>query len=212
MKKFLVVSFAALLMIMGFTGRSFASLAVVGNGTFYDSFHNYQDPAQYQLVYDQAQNITWYDYSNIDDTWQDQTKWAGGTVSGTLYPGLTVQVNNGPSVSNISNWSLPSLSQVSNLYTEVGNSSSSGLISTGPFQNLTADGYWTGTENIPGSSAYYYYFSDGYLNTNNENSSTYMALAVHSGNVVTPIPGTLLLFGSGLAGLAGFRRKLAGWI
>lgn len=208
MKK-LLVFLVATLMILGLAAQSHAmlssGLSVLGT----DSLGN-------QLIYDSALNVTWYDSTRGYDTWQNQVNWAAG---------LTVSFNG----QSISGWRLPSTvdnpssagynvtsSEMGHLYyTELGNKapfdangnqqSGWGLTNTGPFKNLSASGYWSGTpysaDNTSPGSAWYFYYSSGYQNYNSRNAS-YLAMAVTPGDVATPIPGPFMLFGSGLAWIA----------
>ncbi|NWH05296.1 DUF1566 domain-containing protein [Desulfobacter latus] len=85
-----------------------------------------------------------------------------------------------------------------------------GLTETGDFKNLIASRYWSGTEyaNMP-SSAWYFRMENGAQSTNNKHYDAYV-LAVRSGQVSAssaPVPGTALLLGAGLLGLAAAGRK-----
>lgn len=85
------------------------------------------------------------------------------------------------------------------------------------FQNLLSVGYWSGTEcyAIPGTAnAWAFDFGYGWQGWGNNNSNigdTYgAAWAVRSGDVAStpvPLPPSIILFGSGLIGIAGFIRK-----
>ncbi len=198
------VFFAAVLIMLGFAAQSQASLTSVGTGTIAGDVSN----TPYQLIYDSALNVTWLDYSRGYDTWQGQTNWASN---------LTVNFNG----KQYKGWSLPAApagqagyndtniaDQMSYLYyVELGNTAPPqgnwGLVSTGPFKNLISSAYWAGTA-YDASDAWYFYQSSGYEGYNS-NGSSYLALAVLPGNVATPVPGAFLLFGSGLAGLIGWR-------
>ncbi len=83
-----------------------------------------------------------------------------------------------------------------------------GLQNTFDFDNLLADFYWSGTEYSPNPhSAWDFYFGYGYQGNYDKSSHNY-ALAVRPGDVsAVPVPGTVLLLASGLAGLGALGRE-----
>ena len=109
-------------------------------------------------------------------------------------------------------------------YTELGNlgyydtsgnvpQSGWGLNNTGDFDNLTEDWYWSGTE-YAGDTSLAWTFNMHKGTQNYSKKDFYdCGLAVRSGEVSAapvPEPGTMLLFSTGLAGLAVLRRKRKG--
>jgi hypothetical protein len=94
-----------------------------------------------------------------------------------------------------------------------------GLTNTGPFLNLQPFVHWSGTEYAASpANAWYFNFSHGGQHVDskdfgrqlvyNEIIYGYFTLAVRPGDVAAvPEPGTLLLFGSGIAGLVAFRKR-----
>ncbi len=118
-----------------------------------------------KLIYDDDLNITWYDYSNSGNTWNNQMSWASGLTVNfgvTIYDDWrlpsTVDVpyvwgNNGTTTAG---YNITSSEMGHLYYTELGNlgyydtsgnyQSGWGLTNTGDFQNLQLGHYWSGTE------------------------------------------------------------------
>ncbi len=220
----MIVALIAMMMVWGYTAQSHAAL--FDRGSFTDSFGN-----QNHLIYDSDLNVTWYDYTNTYNTWQNQKDWAtnklavnvnGNNISGWRLPttvdGLSVYGYDGTTTAG---YNITSSGMGHLYYAELGNNggydtsgkvpSSWGLKNTGPFHNLVASGYWSGTayaaDTANTGSAWYFYYSNGYQNENKQTAG-YLALAVHDGDVAAPvpIPGTLGLLGSGLAGIFAWSR------
>lgn len=81
-----------------------------------------------------------------------------------------------------------------------------GLRNTGVFNNLVIDWYWSGTAASPYNAWLFLAGSGGQMAYDKNNNNR--ALAVLPGQISSvPAPATLLLMGSGLAGLLGVRRK-----
>ncbi len=104
------------------------------------------DSLDYQLIYDDDLNITWYDYSNAINSWWNQMEWAEA---------LTIDFGD----NNYDDWRLPFSSDNCIGYgcfgsemghlsiVELDNPSSGGTMNnTGDFQNLITQDYWEGTE------------------------------------------------------------------
>lgn len=84
-----------------------------------------------------------------------------------------------------------------------------GVINTGPFDNVSPGYYWSSTEYALDSSQAWA-FSTYYSNQRNagKSASSLRAWAVFSGDVgAVPVPATVWLFVSGFIGLIGFARR-----
>jgi hypothetical protein len=90
-----------------------------------------------------------------------------------------------------------------------GNGTSGGQNNVGLVNNLQSFAYWSGAEYSPGSgTAWDFATSDGSQYIGSPKSLQFYAWAVRPGDVAAvPVPGALWLFGSGLVGLLGFRRR-----
>ena len=188
-----VVAMAAGLLMAGFVGPAQATLSVSGTVLY--------DGADRNLIYDSDLDITWLDYTKGPTSWVSQVAWAGGlslTVNGSTYDdwrlpstvdGQYVWGYDGTTTAgyNITNSEMGHL-----YYTELGNKGYQatdgsipqpgwGLADTGPFTNLIASFYWSGTEyaNNP-NNAWNFNTNNGNQNVNNKDNNNY-ALAVRPG-------------------------------
>jgi len=83
-----------------------------------------------------------------------------------------------------------------------------GISNTGPFSNLQPNIYWSESESVLTSRAFYFNYGIGGQTTTVKNLKT-LAWAVRSGDVsIIPIPASIWLFGSGIFVLLGFSRKI----
>jgi hypothetical protein len=89
-----------------------------------------------------------------------------------------------------------------------------GLTNTDDFQNLQANGYWSGLEYWPNtSSAWLFLTDDGYQTSHSKTTNSWYALAVRPGDVpvpaAVPIPATVWLMLSGIGALGAAARRKA---
>lgn len=200
--------------LLGLSAQAQATLILNGQGT--------SAYGTYNLIYDTDLNITWYDYTTtgIDRRWVYQNDWANNLTvdaSGTAYSGWRLPIVSGCYYYNCKNTS----GEMAHLYyVELGNVLGGPLTNSGPFQNLDAINYWSGTERLYGYK-YTFNFSDGVLGDGYAGGQFWAynnSMAVHPGNVsglsgvrapapAVPEPEMLPLFGTGLAGVALVRSR-----
>ena len=156
----------AISMVLGFYVQAHADLYLRGT-----------DTAGNRLIYDSDLDITWYDYSNAPNTWQNQMNWASA---------LTVNFG----VNIFDDWRLPSAfdscsgynctnSEMGHLYYIEGVTFSN----PGFFLNLVLEDDWSGTEApCQTDCAFRFYFGTGFQDPSGK-STLYYALAVRDGDV-----------------------------
>ena len=220
-----LVALGAGLVIFGMAGMAKATLTTIGTATYNGS--------DYKLIWDDDNNgnsVVWLDYSNEPANWQTQKSWAAGLVDQ-----LTYHIDAPYHVSWLEDsWRLPSTvdglgsrgyyittSEMGHLfYEELGAPSSPAP----PFDHLKFDWsfgpwgwqasyYWSGTEYGYPVYAWYFSFSSGLQNFYYKRGTyaTGYGLALRNAKVSelapVPEPATALLLSSGLAALAGYKRR-----
>lgn len=78
----------------------------------------------------------------------------------------------------------------------------------GPFTNTQSSTYWSGTENAPDRNFAWDFYTDRGLQNASGKGNQFYAWAITPGQVAAvPVPGAVWLFGSGLLGLRGLKRR-----
>jgi hypothetical protein len=181
MKKQLLL--LAAILVFGLSGTVQAAFHVRGTGTIYGL------SGEYQLIYDDVEDVTWLDYTEPPNSWYSQRDLA--LFLDVTFGGQTYE-----------DWRVPYLEMSSILpFYLTGD--------TDPFQNVsyTAGTYWTSEETTELTAWAWTVWIDEEMWLDEAKGTDYAALFVRDGDVV-PIPGAVWLLGSGLIGLVGIRIRL----
>jgi len=119
------------------------------------------------------------------------------------FVGYLNSLNNGTGYDGSNQWALPNSSQFSELLSNALGGTAASSNPANPFSNVQPTGYWGGTEYVEPNDAllsttagsqFYDYKGDQFLN---------YAWAVSA----VPLPGAFWLFGAGMLGLLGLKRR-----
>jgi hypothetical protein len=93
-------------------------------------------------------------------------------------------------------------------YTELGGAAGNNIPNTANFTNEQAFAYWSGTEYASNPNNAWNFFTNGGYRDNIIKLGKFYAWAVSPGQVsAVPVPGAVWLFGTGLVGLLGLKRR-----
>lgn len=213
------------------TGIANASLTHIGFAFYDDGIGNI---GAYKMIYDDDSPlgpITWFDYSNEGDTWENQKAWAADLGNKLTYYWLSGYEN---FTWTEDDWRLPDVgqnpqrnlgittSEMGHLYyDELGldgidanvpghyptpDYTTSADLNASVFYNLIAGGYYTqNTGDLP-NSVWYFEMNTGWQGVSADYNRIY-GLAVRGGVISTPVPGAVWLLGSGVLCLTGMSRR-----
>jgi hypothetical protein len=188
----------ALLASAVITGTAQASLFDRGNG----------------LIYDDVKDITWTANANINGlmTWTQAVAWADNLVLGgysdwrlpTTIPAIAGNNQTGSEMGEL-------------FYNELGGTAEKSIVldhsnsaNYDLFSNVQHYIYWSGSEYLHDATKAWNFGTDVGDQDKDAKGTLFYAWAVRPGDVsAVPVPGAVWLFGSGLLGLLGFKRRKA---
>lgn len=147
MDKMTWMLFVILLSVAGFSGIAEAQLTIIGTAAY--------EGKEYNLIYEEVQQLVWLDYTKRGDRWNRQVAW----VDGLNAPGvLDCKFNPGVSVSWEGDWRLPATKDGARTYGYDGTTTAGFNITTSEmghlyYVSLGNKGYYD-TDGNPGSGWY----------------------------------------------------------
>ncbi|MCK4852411.1 MAG: DUF1566 domain-containing protein [Candidatus Omnitrophica bacterium] len=201
MNKRITLILTVLVLMYGMAGTSEAALYVRGTDTMGN-----------KLIYNDDQDITWYDYSSAQAAWESQLAWAEAlivTFNETAYDDWRLPTAGDTPVVGY-NQSGPD-NEMEHLYYDEG-----GGAIPAEFSNINTAHYWSGTEYAPDpAGAWEFYFANGYQDANYRYFDFY-ALAVRpgdvSGSAVPELPTGAMQLMVMMMGAGYIRIRKAGYI
>ncbi len=224
--QFLIVALGIMISFSSATVNA-NSLSLVGNGLVYDSASNIKWTVDGNLLGTMESgsadlaSIIMTEVSSVTDSQGNHTLinsdfGSNGDVSWYGAEAFVAYLDH-TKYQGYSNWVMPSLTELATLFnTNLGEAPGSSITTNhnsdyGLFSNIQTSAYWSGTEQDPSSSfqdGAWYFVSQVGLQVTTNKFNKFSAWAVSPGNVSSvPVPAAIWLFGTGILGLIGFKRR-----